>query len=48
MSDLTVVGFTGEDTVDSVLHTLATLSKEPLIDLKDACVVGGHHHGNRH
>jgi uncharacterized membrane protein len=48
MSDLIVVGVTGEDTADSVLNTLAALSKEHLIDLDDACVVGGDHHGNMH
>jgi uncharacterized membrane protein len=39
MSDLLVVGFTGEDTADQVLNKLAALQKEHLIDLADACVV---------
>jgi len=39
MSDLLVVGFTGEDTADQVLNKLAALQKEHLIDLEDACVV---------
>ena len=39
MSDLIVVGFKGEDTADQVLNKLASLQKEPLIDLGDACVV---------
>jgi uncharacterized membrane protein len=39
MSDLIVVGFKGEDTADQVLNKLASLQKEHLIDLDDACVV---------
>jgi hypothetical protein len=55
MSDLTVVGFKGEDTADSVLHKLAALSKEPLIDPRTfvssaaittgICIEAGHEFG---
>jgi uncharacterized membrane protein len=39
MSDLIVVSFKGEDTADQVLNKLASLQKEHLLDLDDACVV---------
>jgi uncharacterized membrane protein len=45
MSDLIVVGFTGEDTADQVLNKLHALQKEYLIDLADACVVIRDRHG---
>ena len=48
MSDLIVVGFTGEDTADQVLNKLHTLQKEHLIDLEDACVVVRDQHGEVH
>jgi uncharacterized membrane protein len=46
MSDLIVVGFTGEDTADQVLNKLQALQREHLIDLEDACVVVRDHSGN--
>jgi HSP20 family protein len=39
MSDLIVVAFPGEDTVDQVLNRLQALQKEHLIDLEDAFVL---------
>ncbi|MBO0800099.1 MAG: hypothetical protein J2P31_14860, partial [Blastocatellia bacterium] len=39
MSDLVVIGYTGENTADHVLNTLHSLKKEYLIDFEDACVV---------
>lgn len=39
MADLVVVAFDQPDTADKVLSALTAMSKEQLIDLKDACVV---------
>jgi uncharacterized membrane protein len=48
MSDLIVVGFKGEDTIEWVLNKLTALSQESVIDLDDGSVVGGDHHRNMH
>jgi uncharacterized membrane protein len=48
MSDLIVVAFPGEDTVDQVLNRLQALQKEHLIDLEDACVVVRDRNGKVH